>query len=248
MKLKRDFLIGLILYVSAVAVRLLIAIPGFSEPELLMRPDSVSYLAPVYAMLDHGIYGNGELPTALRVPLYPVLLLPGIWADGGAPGAFSIVWNILLSSLAVPVIWTACREFGLKEKSSLFGTLVYLLTPTPAALAPMFLSDALFGTAAAFELLFLLRWFQRGESRWLYAAALTGGLGVLIRPLNLLWILPCLFAAMFAGKVGLRRRIRDSLIALGIFLAVFTPWILRNHAAGFGWRIDAVSADSLQQQ
>ena len=35
-------------------------------------------------------------------------------------------------------------------------------------------------------------------------------------------------------------------IAFVIFAAFFTPWILRNHARGFGWRIDTVSADSLK--
>lgn len=246
MKLKRDHLIGISLFFLAAAIRLLIALPGLQNPELLMRPDSFSYLAPASAMLEHGIYGNGTVPTALRVPLYPLLLVPGLWADGGIPGAFCILINILISSTAVPVIWTACREYGLNEKYSLFGTSVYLLTPTPAALAPMFLSDGLFGTVASLELLFLLRWFLRGESRWLFAAALTGGIGVLTRPLNLLWILPCLFAAMFAGKISLRRRIRDCLLALCLFSAVVLPWVFRNHHNGFGWRIDAVSADSLK--
>ena len=244
--MKRDHLIALLLFGIAVILRGLIAIPGYQDPELLMRPDSGSYLAPAQALLEHGIYGNGTVPTALRVPFYPFLLLPWLWFDGGTAGFFCITANILISSLAVPAVWLACREIGVTEKFSLCGILLLLLSPTPLALSPMFLSDAPFCTIAALELLFLVCFIQRKQSRWLYFAAVVGGLGVLTRPLNLLWIAPCLFAVWFISKEDWRKRLKDCGIALVIFCAVFTPWLLRNHAQGFGWRIDSVSADSLR--
>lgn len=244
--MKRDHLIALLLLGIAVCIRLLTAIPGFQTPELLMRPDSGTYLAPAQALLEHGTYGHGAVPTALRVPLYPVLLAPWLWLDGGSAGAFCIIANILLSSLAVPLIWLSCRELGLSEKSSLCGTGVYLLTPTPVALSPMFLSDGLFGSVVALEMYFLVKFLQRKQRYWLYAAALCGGLGVLVRPLNLLWIVPCLFAVLFQYRKNWKKFLQDAGVSILIFCAVFTPWVLRNHAQGFGWRIDTVSADSLR--
>ena len=244
--MKREYKIALILFGCSIILRLLFAIPGILNPELLMRPDSATYIAPAQAMLEHGIYGHGTTPTALRVPLYPALLLSWLWLDGGTAGFFSILANILLSSLAVPAIWLACREAGIKEKFALSGIMIYLFTPTPIALAPMFLSDGLFGTVAAFELLFLICFIQRKESRWLFAAAAMGGLGVLTRPLNLLWIVPCLFAAAFFFGKNWKKCLRDCGIALVIFTVVFFPWVLRNHTQDFGWRIDTVSADSLK--
>ena len=244
--MKREYKIALILFGCAVLFRFLFAIPGIQNPELLMRPDSVTYIAPAQAMIEHGIYGHGTTPTALRVPLYPTLLAPWLRLDGGTPGVFSILANILMSSLAIPAIWLACREAGIKEKFALCGISIYLLTPTPIALAPMFLSDGLFGTLVAFELLFLIRFVQRRESRWLFAAAAMGGLGVLTRPLNLLWIAPSLFSAAFFFNKNWKKCLRDCGIALIIFTVIFFPWLLRNHARGFGWRIDTVSADSLK--
>ena len=128
----------------------------------------------------------------------------------------------------------------------IFSIPIYLLTPTPLALAPMFLSDGIFGSVAALELYFLVLLFQRQQTRWLYFAAVAGGFGVLTRPLNLLWIFPCLFAAFFLLRIQWKERLKVCGIAFLLFCAVFSPWILRNHAQGFGWRIDAVSADSLR--
>ena len=72
--MKREYKIALILFGCSIILRLLFAIPGILNPELLMRPDSATYIAPAQAMLEHGIYGHGTTPTALRVPLYPALL------------------------------------------------------------------------------------------------------------------------------------------------------------------------------
>lgn len=244
--MKRDQLIASVLFCAAIVLRLALAVPGCSEPELLMRPDSATYLAPAYSLLNDGIYGSGGTFTALRVPLYPFLLTPWLWLDGGIAGCFSILANILFSSAAVPILYFACREWGLPEKYSLIGTMIYLITPTPLAIAPMFLSDGLFGTFAAGELYFLVKLARKREPRQLYFAALTGGFAVLVRPLNLLWILPCLFAAFFLLQGKWFYKLRVCGIAAVLFALIFTPWILRNHARGFGWRIDTVSADSLK--
>ena len=244
--MKREYQTALILFGIAFLVRGLFAVPGFSDPGLLMRPDSATYLAPAQALLEYGHYGHGPFPTALRVPLYPLLLTPWLWLDGGTAGTFCILTNLILSSLAVPLIWFSCRELGIPEKYSLCGTAVYLLTPTPVALAPMFLSDGLFGTIAALEMFFLICFLQRKESRWLYLAAISGGFGVLVRPLNLLWILPCLFAVSFQYRKNRRNFLKDGVIATLLFACIFSPWLLRNYVRGFGWRIDTVSADSLK--
>ena len=244
--MKRDHITAILLFGIAFLLRLITALPGFSDPELLMRPDSATYLAPAQALLEYGIYGHGTEPTALRVPLYPFLSVPFLWLDGGTAGVFCIFANLIFCSLAVPLIWLSCRELKLPEKYSICGTAVYLLTPTPVAFAPMFLSDGLFGTVAALEMFLLIRFLQRKESRWLYLAAIAGGMGVLVRPLNLLWIVPCLFAVSFQYQKKWRKCLRDCLIAAVLFCGVFTPWILRNYSHGFGWRIDTVSADSLK--
>ena len=89
--MKREHKIALILFGCAVLFRLLFAIPGMQNPELLMRPDSATYLAPAQALLEYGHYGHGSFPTALRVPLYPVLLAPWLWLDGGSAGFFCIL-------------------------------------------------------------------------------------------------------------------------------------------------------------
>ena len=66
----------------------------------------------------------------------------------------------------------------------------------------------------------------------------------MIRPLNLLWILPCIFVVCCVKEIPWRKKTIHSLGSLLIFLLILTPWVVRNHLRGAGWRIDAVSADT----
>ncbi len=239
----RRYAIGL--FLLALLIRLAAAVPGLENPELLMRPDSTTYLTPAEHLLQTCSYRNEAGPTALRVPGYPTLLAVGKFFSGnGTIGG--IVVSTIFASLAIPAIFLAALVFTNRIRRSLFAALLYLFSPTAIAFAPMLLSDAAFATIVSIQLLFFLRYFKRRKTTDLVLCVLTAGIGALTRPLNLFWIFPCLFVLFFLPGISFRTGIRRAFLALILFSGIIFPWILRNHAIGSGWRIDAVSADSLK--
>ncbi len=244
--MKTGILLSL-LFSAALAVRLVYAVPGFENPERLMRPDSASYLAPAESMAHGAGYcGTDGKPTALRVPLYPLALAAGMKVSNGF--GILIALNVILASLAVPLVFLAAREFGLGKGLSALAASLYAISPTALAVSPMFLSDGMFASFTALEAFLLTGFVRRRKSFWLFLAVLAGGAAVLVRPLNLLWIAPLIFVSFFVktSENTAVRFVLCPLTAVLLFALVFAPWIIRNHNIGAGWRIDAVSADSLK--
>lgn len=237
-----------ILYAAAVLLFLVCAIPGLIDPELLMRIDSATYLGPAYSLLETGLYKSSPEAvnaTGLRVPLYPAFLAFSLLI-GWRSLQFCIVMNVLFSALAVPVLYLAGRKYCGKNSAAVCAAVLLMLTPTEIAFAPMFLSEGMFVTWIVFSLYFLLRYAEGKRRNDLLLTALAAGAGALTRPLNVLWIFPCLFVIFFIPGIGWKKALRDGIYALLLFLCIVLPWIFRNRSIGSGWRIDEVSADSLR--
>ena len=237
-----------ILYAAAVLLFLVFAIPGLIDPELLMRIDSATYLGPAYSMLETGAYKSSPeaaASTGLRVPLYPCLLAFSLFLGSGSL-RFCIVMNVLFSALSVPVLYLAARKYIGKEFPAICAAVLLMLMPTGIAFAPMFLSEGLFVTWVVFSIYFLLRYADGKRRSDLLLTALAAGAGALTRPLNILWIFPCLFVIFFIPGLCWKKALNDGIFALLVFLCIVLPWIFRNKSIGSGWRIDEVSADSLR--
>ncbi len=238
--------IPLILFTGAFLLFLLYALRGLAEPSLLMRIDSATYLAPARSLLEKGIYASpGGVPTALRVPLYPVFLAFALLLGRGSL-AFCIPVHCALSALAVPLLYQAALEFTGRKRSAITAAVLLMLSPTEIAFAPMFLSEGLFVTLVSLELLLFLRFVRRKKDSDLFLSAATGAFAALTRPLNVLWILPAVFVSFFVSGATARRRILRGGIAGLLFVLILAPWVIRNHRIGSGWRLDEVSADSLR--
>ncbi len=243
---------ALILFAAAFVLFLLYALPGLLDPELLMRIDSGTYLGPARSLLQDFSYKSSPEaagPTGLRVPLYPLYLALGLLI-GGNSLSVCVVMNCLISALAIPLLYFAGLEFAKPdpdaEPKAVAAALLLMLSPTEIAFAPMFLSEGMFVTGVVLEILFTVRYVRRGGTGDLVLAAASGGAAALIRPLNILWILPFVFVSFFAEGITLRKKALHALLAVGIFALFVMPWILRNRSIGSGWRIDEVAADSLR--
>lgn len=83
---------------AAILIRLLYAIPGIMNPELVMRTDSATYLGPALSLLHDGTYstaaGSGT-PALVRTPLYP-LYLAGLLGISGHSLGFCVFVSALL--------------------------------------------------------------------------------------------------------------------------------------------------------
>lgn len=230
----------------AVLIRLLYAIPGILDPQLLMRPDSPTYLGPAFALLSDGVFASspGAPPTAFRTPLYPLYLAFCLLISGKSLG-FCAAASAVLGGLVAAPVYLAARLFG-GWKAAFLAALLFALNPTAIALSPMFLADTFFLFLFSFQMLFFLKFIRCRFALFFFVSVFMAALGALVRPLNSLWILPCLFVLWFVPALPAYLKGYYSLFALLIYAAVLSPWIIRNDlSANAGYRLDQVQALTL---
>ena len=220
--------LGVAVLLLALLVRagLLVLTPG----ALTTDPDGYRRLAE--NLVEHGTFGAGDVPTAYRPPLYPVLLGACLTMGDWSRVAIGIL-HLLLGLGTVGLVLLLGRWLGLGNRiTALAGLLVavdpillsqstQVMTETPAA----FLATA--GLAAVV-------WTTRRPTvaRTLLAAAVLG-LGALCRPT----LLPF---AVLSGMIGVSMsrpaadgvRIPNRFVLAAVFLLGLTvtlsPWAIRN--------------------
>lgn len=243
---RRKFYSMLLIFVFALGIRLLCAIPGMSEPQkLLFRPDSWQYYNATLAILQDGAYntapGSG-VPAVVRVPGYPAYLAFLLYISWNSL-AFCVIVSCLISAVIGVVIFYTGDYFGSWRVGAL-ASLLFALNITSIAVGPMFLSDNLFTLLVALQIYFFFRYYFSKVSFYLLAAIAFASLGALVRPLNMLWIAPCVFLILI-GHLPLRKKISTSVFAVLIFVAILGPWVVRNKLCGAGWRLDAISGNTV---
>lgn len=231
--------------VIAVLIRLLYAVPGMKNPELLMRPDSGTYIGPALSLLQDGVYAAmpGGDPTAFRTPLYP-LYLAFCLLIGGHSLAFCAAASAVLGGLIACPVYLSARLYG-GWKTAFFAALLFAFNPTAIALSPMFLSDTLFLAFFAWQMLFFLKFIHCRFALFFFVSVFFAALGALVRPVNMLWIFPCLFVLWCVPKLPKYLKSYYSLFAVLIYAAVLCPWMCRNAAVGAGFRLDASDTQAL---
>ncbi|MBP5183073.1 MAG: glycosyltransferase family 39 protein, partial [Lentisphaeria bacterium] len=233
------------LVLASFLLKLLYLVPGTGDPEIYLRPDSPSYLAPARSLLYDLTYstGAGTGEAALhRTPLYPCFLALCLGISGGSL-LFVAVVSAFLSSLTLIPLFLSAKIF-LPEKYALFASLLFLLHPTVFAVFPLVTSDTLFLLLVTLVLYFYLRFLKERSLSFLLWSAFAATLAVLTRPLMLFWGFPALFVLFCLPRFPLKKKVLFSLLFLLVFFLLPACWILRNHARGGGWRIDIVSADT----
>lgn len=234
-----------ILFFAALILRFVFAFDGLFNDETasrFSRPDTESYLTPAQSLVTTGDYRgvDGEL-TAHRTPGFPMFL--AVLSIFGEEMFFSILL-IITGCIAVFPIYGMCRKFAPPLPSFLAAGL-FVLNPTAIGNAPLLLSDTLFMVFTAFTLRFMVEFLfeEKHDPAMLVFAVIFAGLGTLIRPLNLLWFIPCIVVIWFVrdGR-NKQQKLIFSLAATALFFAFILPWVIRNHAIGAGWRLDSSSA------
>lgn len=215
------------------------------EENRFFRPDTPGYLAPSVSLLEDGEYRGPEgTLTAHRTPLFP-LFLTCLRPFGDESCLFPLAL-IVVGSLTVFPIYGACRRFAPPGASALAAAL-FALNPTAISASPLLLSDTLFLFFAALTLYFFVMFAQerRHDPFFFYCTVFCGAAGALIRPVNLLWFIPCAAALLLIRGIRFRRKILYALVSIPLFWLVLLPWIARNHAVGAGLRLDSSSAVTL---
>lgn len=247
---RKESLILLLIVVLAVLLRIALALPGLvsgkNPAETFFRPDSPGYVGPASSLAETGSYNTSPeslKPATQRPPGFPACLAL-IFAVFGQGLKFPVIIFCLTGALiAVPVFYTG-KLFGSFAPGALAG-LLFASNITAVALSPLYLSDTLFTLLAAVQLYFFSRFYFYHRLPYVLFAVFFAGLAVLVRPVGLLWIIPCLFLILIMPRLELKKKLAYSLFSLLLFCAVIFPWMLRNWNLNAGFAIDSNTGNIL---
>ena len=223
-------------FVVSAGARLSVTLPGVlrNDAARFARPDTAGYVSEAAELAV-----SGRIAGAGRVPGFPIFA--SLFVDGGTGRLgwkfLAVVLSLVGAATGVLVFLSGCLH---SLKVGLAAGLFHALNLTAVANAPMLLSDTLFGFTVAAQFLFFMHLWV-GKRRWcFFPMVATSALGVLIRPINLLWIFPAAALLLLYFDAGLSWRRKAAFIAGGalVFAIVVFPWMFRNAALGAGFTPD----------
>lgn len=197
---------------------------------LVAHPGPVSdyrgYEAIAARLLDTGAYTRLGVPTAYRVPGYPVFLALGMLVSRSH--RWLSLLNVGLSIAAVPLTWLLATRLRLRDPIPVTAAFVVALMPTLVLWSPVLGSENLLVVLLLSGAALALAPGRGGRT-----AALAGsllGLGVLVRPEALFYVLavPALPVAATGDRQALARR---SLAIVGVAALTVAPWYVRNEVS-----------------
>lgn len=213
---------GLLAVVAAAAV-VRIAALAFIPGALATDPDGYRQLAE--NVMQHATFGFGDVPTAYRPPLYPLLLVPCLVFG---PHARTAIAGLHVA-LGVATVWLTDRlgrRWGLGNYSLAAAALV-ACDPILLHQSTLVMTETLAALLAVVGLNVLSAAADRPSGlRWATAGACLG-LAVLCRPTFLLFsLLAALALPWFAATAA--QRLKGFLAFVAAFAVVLAPWALRN--------------------
>ena len=157
-----------ILFFTAILLRIFLAIPALADAQTLLRPDSMGYWSPAQALAggDGFVSGPGSnIPEVIRPIGYPLLLAFSIMICGKSLLGAALCGIVVSASAVVPIVLALRKTAG--DRAGLLGGWCYALNMTAVAVAPLILSDSLLGVIAAWQLYFAVYFIYSKKWRFL---------------------------------------------------------------------------------
>ncbi len=228
---KQFFITIFIITLCSIFLRLGITLPSLKDFARLSRPDTASYLVPAHALAE-----NGEYPTTRRPPGYP-LLAAAVFFCGGDEGTLGLIGTIF-SGIITAIIGITAWLYTDDKKCGIAAALLYSLNLTSIANSGLLLSDTLFAFFAALQFLCFVLFCKKRQWKSFLATVIIAALGVLIRPINLLFIAVLIFLLAVTRDLSWRKKVSMAAVSLLLFFACTVPWMYRNYRCGAPWCID----------
>jgi 4-amino-4-deoxy-L-arabinose transferase-like glycosyltransferase len=166
-------------------------------------------------------------PTLYREPLYPLLAAAVYKLTDFNVDAVMFLQAVLLGLSAGLAAINAASLLG--PTLGLLAGALFGLNSEVAHYAHWLLTEIPFTFVILLTLALALRWFERREPLDLLLAGMTLGLGLLVRTIAGVFVLPLLVGVALVQR-GRRRRqvLLDLAVLLTGLVVVVTPWVVRN--------------------
>lgn len=238
-------LFWVILFVAFIA-RLAVTLPGLEDPELLMRPDSPSYLHPALSLAENFTFstapGSGIAETS-RTPGYP-LFLAMIFTFLGKGLWWPPLVSVFVGTGIVALVYAVALRF-LTRPLALLAAALIALNLTAIGSTPLYLSDTLFFAGVTLQLLLFYRFYKSGHFFSFILTILVAALTCYIRPANLFWLFPALVLLFASPRLQLRTKLKTAVLSVLLFSAILLPWMIRNNLNDAGFTFSTITGSTL---
>ena len=164
-------------------------------------------------------------PTALRPPLYSLILAPLV-VDGRPFPLGVAVLHVALGAATVVVVERLAAAWGLGRAGSLFAAGLLVCDPLLLNQSTLMMSETLAVFMSAASLLALTWWKSAPSSFRALLAGLVLGLAVLCRPTFAPWAGLCLATLLMSA--AWRHRLGWAVVGMLGMAVLVAPWAVRN--------------------
>lgn len=224
----------LVIFLVALAVRLVYLAVVFEGPESLRAPDSKLYESAAAGLVTAGKLvqpgaGGSFVPVTERVPGY-IVYLAGVRALFGPSPIFAILGQALLDALACVLVgWIA--HFLSRRIGFLAGMIAAFNTNMIVHMA-LVLTESLFLLTFAGAMLCTVSYMRTPRLATAAGAGLLVGLAMLVRPVLMFYppilVLFLLAAGLRSGQ-GWRPAVAQTAAAMLWIVACVAPLMVKNH-------------------
>ena len=216
-----------IILAGAVVLRGTLLVAGWGRTDRFFTPDSHDYAWLARNLSNIGQFTRTGGPELFRTPGYP-LLLAGVFKLTGGSVRAAVGVGIALDVVLCLLVYLLGRELAGK-RVGLLAAAIQAVSPVAVVASVRLLSSATFALLVTAALLLLVRRLKGGRAWLAPVAGALAGLGCLVRPIGLPFVI--------IGALALLSRPKQWYLAVafaGAAAAVVGPWIARNYVrAGY---------------
>ncbi len=224
---RRDIIFAVLIFVVALLVRSFIAVPIWAGDLGFYMGDDGNYYWIAISLVQHGVFGTEGVPTAYRMPLFP--LFAAFWHRLFGIQPYAILPVLLGLGALIPVGTYFLGRSVVGQSGGLFAGLLMALDFDLSNFSSLYMTETLFsftvlgGLLAARQLRVTRRW------PWAVALGLFFGCATITRANFAPFVAVALLWISWYGRDQFWPTMRHVAVVSALVITLWAPWVVRNY-------------------
>ena len=241
---KLVFLFFLMLFFELLTI---FALTRLNSLEIFFRGDGRDYQNLANDLINHQTFAITSqppfLPTSFRTPIYP-FWLAFIYLIFQSYNA-AIFIGAAIFVLSAPIVYLIGKEI-FPEKIAFLSAVIFAVEPWALFQAGFIAAEQIFMPIFLFSVYLFCLYLKYGKTSNLHWSSFLLAIAALIRPIALYFIAILIFLAFILEfKKSFWRSLKVSTLAFLMFIAVLSPWFIRNKFVLGTWQFSSASGLSV---
>ena len=242
---KKEIFLFLLMFFLELAM--IFALSQKNGLSIFFRSDGTEYQTLVLNLINRGEFSLDRqapfVPTDYRTPIYPAwLAIIYLIFESFKPAIFI---GAIIFATSAPLVYLIGKEI-FKEKIAFIGAVLFAVEPWAIFQSGFLAAEQIAMPIFLLAVYFFCRYLKSEKSRCLYFSSLFLGITTMIRPATLYFILIFIFLAFVANaKKSIFQSFKISALAFLIFIAVLSPWLIRNKIVFNTWQLSSAASNGV---